>query len=230
MTSITNEGYTIFSNTLAHDLYVELKKMSKYYIERTLKRQKKSGNIGYNLFRTEPLQHDFPFQELIHQEPVYTYLKDLLGADYILNEILIHFSLPNNHMQELHADVSQLFKEEKSVTPPFLVGVHYPMIDFDATTGATRIVPKTQDRFDEPTRLENEDMAKITAYTPEVPVKSCLVRDCRVWHGAGKNSSNEIRAMYSLAFSRKWYAPQARVSKDFYFSLSPDKRHLVNTY
>lgn len=227
--NVIDDGYKVFENVLPSQLYTELNDFSKFYIERTLIRQQKSGNIGYNLFRTEALEVDFPFQNLIHQEPIYSYLKSALGEDFILNEILIHFSLPQNNMQELHADVNQLFIDEKTVTPPFSIGVHYPMVDFNAKTGGTRIIPHTHNLFEEPTRLENEDLSKVAEYTPTVTEKSCLVRDCRAWHGAGKNSSNEIRSMYSLAFSKRWYAKPAKVSKDFYFSLDRDKRHLVRT-
>lgn len=227
---IVNQGYKVFDNVLSSKLHSELDDFSKFYIERALKRQQKSGNIGYNLFRTESLQMDFPFQDLIHQEPIYSYLKNTLGEDFILNEILIHFSLPQNSIQELHADVNQLFIKEKTITPPFSIGVHYPMVDFNTMTGGTRIIPETHDLFEEPTRLENEDLNKISEYTPVVSKKSCLVRDCRAWHGAGKNSSDKIRSMYSLAFSKKWYAEPAKVSKDFYFSLDRGKRHLVNVF
>lgn len=143
---------------------------------------------------------------------------------------MLHFSLPQNSIQELHVGVNQLFIQEKTITPPFSIAVHYPMVDFNTTTGGTRIVPQTQNLFEEPTRLENEDLSKVSKYTPVVSSKSCLVRDCRAWHGAGKNSSNKIRSMYSLAFSKKWYAKPAKVSKDFYFSLDRNKRHLVDVF
>jgi hypothetical protein len=62
---ILNEGYKVFDNVLSGKLHAELNDFSKFYIERALKRQQKSGNIGYNLFRTESLQMDFPFG-LVH--------------------------------------------------------------------------------------------------------------------------------------------------------------------
>lgn len=223
------EGYVELENVLSDELFEKLKTLSSFYIDRVLKRQNYTGNVCYNLFRTENILSDFPLPELISNDYIYNLLAEILGADFILKEILIYFSLPNNNYQELHSDVNPLFPEKLDITTPtYLVAVQFPLIDFNFNSGATRIIPKTHNSISEPTRIENEDINNIKSITPAIKMKGCLIRDCRAWHGSGINKSKDIRAMITLAFARSWYGKKGKVSKDVFFCIDKNKRHLVD--
>jgi len=227
--NFNNDGYIILDDILSEESFNKIKIYSEYYIQRCLKRQNNTGNIGYNIFRTENLAYDFPFDEIFNEDELHLFLKKVLGEDFILQEILIHFSLPENHIQELHSDVNNLFNKAGFSTPSFLVAVHFPLVNFNYKSGGTRIIKNTHNKVDSaPPLLEEENIQEIYKYTPNVEIKSCLVRDCRAWHGAGLNQTKEIRAMISLAFSKKWYGSPAKVSKDLYYSINREYRHMFD--
>lgn len=152
---------------------------------------------------------------------------DILGRGFILKEMLHYFSMPNNSIQELHRDVNNLFTEENLMVPTFLIAFQIPLVNFDYKSGGTRIIAGTHLSFEEPPILEKENLAEVHKYTPTLNEKDCIVRDCRAWHGAGINRTEKTRAMYTIAFARKWYGKPAQVSKEFYFGLDKDKRHMV---
>ncbi|HAT80552.1 MAG TPA: hypothetical protein DCS17_03880, partial [Flavobacterium sp.] len=222
-----NNGFVILDNTIEDVIFNKINTLSNYYIERTLQRNENSGNILYNLFRTENLIYDFPAPEIFNNEPIYEFVKKILGFNFRLTEVLIFFSEPNNHLQNLHSDQHSLF-DEKIILPTSKVSVQIPLIDFNFNNGATRIVPNTHNLF-----LNTEDILKIEdeikndiSFTPNVNIKSCLIRDVRTLHGAGINKSNKRRAMLVLVYTKKWLSPLATVSKDLYFSIDKNKRHV----
>lgn len=223
------KGYISIENALTEEQFSKISSIAEFYISRAQNRIGEAGNVSYKLFRTDDLSRDFLATDLLNIEIVYNNLLQILGAGFILQEIFIHFSNPGNTIQELHYDVDQLFRDEQTLTPTYLVGVHYPLCDFTVNNGATRIVAGTQYSFDEPTRIENEKAENIESNTIKINKKGAFIRDCRAWHGAGSNTSNNIRAMYSLAFARNWYGKPCKVTTDLYFSIQRNMRHIVLT-
>jgi ectoine hydroxylase-related dioxygenase (phytanoyl-CoA dioxygenase family) len=221
-------GYMILDNVIDDELFGKLINLSDCYINRTLKRQNHTGNVGQLLFRTENLLTDFPLPELINNETVYKELYSIFEGDFELRELYIYFSKPNNGIQELHRDSQTLFKEFDHQIPPYIIVVQYPLVDFNFNSGGTRIIPKSHRSQEDPHRIEFENLELIRNYTPVINKKGCIIRDSRVWHGAGVNLTNEIRAMYTLSFTRKFIGSPTQVSKDLYFCLDRDKRHLLN--
>lgn len=222
-----NNGHLTLKKVLEDELFNKLKVLSKFYIDRTRKRQNKTGNAGHNLFRTDNIIQDFLVPDLFNNEKIYTTIYDILGKDFILKEMLHYFSTPNNTMQELHRDVNNIYQSERLLVPTFLVAIQIPLIDFDYSSGGTRIIDGTHLNFDEPTRIENENMAEVSKYTPTLKEKDCLIRDCRAWHGAGINKTESYRAMYTLAFAKSWFGKPAKVTKELYFGIEREKRHMV---
>ena len=220
-------GFVILKNVIENSMFEHLKFLSELYTERTFKRQNHTGNAGHNLFRTDNIIQDFLLPELFNNEKIYQAVSDILGNDFILQEVLHYFSMPDNSIQKLHKDVDHLFPIEKLTTPTFVLGIQIPMIDFDYESGGTRIVPGTHLDFETPTDLDHENLDKVFEYTPVLKERDCIIRDCRAWHGAGTNNSEKVRAMFTIAFAKRWFGKPAKVSKDFYFNLDRDKRHLV---
>lgn len=221
-----DKGYIILEDVVSNSLINSLTDASHYYKQRTLHRQGNSGNVCYNLFRSDNILPDFILPELFNIQPTYDLIKSILGDGFILNELLLYFSLPDNDLQELHRDVNPLFPESNIEIPPYIVAVQYPINDFNSTSGGTRIIPGTHQNTSEPTRLENEK--NILESIPNISKKDCVIRDCRTWHGAGKNNSSSPRAMFTLAFSKPWFGKKGNVSKDVYFSIDKEKRNMVS--
>lgn len=228
-TSIENEGFEVLENVITTRLFKDLEIISKYYIERAIKRQNGSGNVGLNLFRTENLLYDFPLPDLINNDVVYNIIKRVLGERFNLNEIYIYFSLPNNTIQELHKDGIELFPESNLKTPPYFLAVQYPLVDFNSNSGGTRIISGSHLLNEKPTRLENENLLILENITPEIKKRGCMVRNPQTWHGAGVNQTEQTRAMITLSFSKEWFGNKAKVSKDLYFCIDKNKRHLLTT-
>jgi ectoine hydroxylase-related dioxygenase (phytanoyl-CoA dioxygenase family) len=222
-----SDGYAIITEAIDNDTFGKLKFLSKLYTERTYERQNHTGNGGHNLFRTENIVHDFLVPELFNNEKLYTAAYEILGEGFILKELLHYFSMPDNTIQELHRDVNDLYRNESLIVPTFLIAFQIPLVNFDYESGGTRIIKGTHLSSGEPPRLENEDLNKVPAHTPVLKEQDCLVRDCRAWHGAGVNKTGNSRAMYTIAFAKSWYGGPAKVSKEFYFRLDRDKRHMV---
>ena len=115
------------------------------------------------------------------------------------------------------------------ILPTSKISVQIPLVDFDFSNGGTRIIPKTHKE-----KLNTEDILKIetkierdNSFTPKLNTKSCLIRDVRALHGAGINKSKERRAMLVIVYSKEWLSPLKTVSKDLYFNIDKNKRHVV---
>jgi hypothetical protein len=93
------------------------------------------------------------------------------------------------------------------ILPTSKISVQIPLVDFDFSNGGTRIIPKT--------------------HKEKLNTKSCLIRDVRALHGAGINKSKERRAMLVIVYSKEWLSPLKTVSKDLYFNIDKNKRHVV---
>lgn len=172
--------------------------------------------------------YDFPIPEILNNETIYKLVKEILGFNFRLDQILIFFSEPNNHIQNLHSDQQELFSKN-IISPTSKISVQIPLVDFDFSNGGTRIIPKTHKK-----KLNIEDILKIetkiendNSFTPKVNTKSCLVRDVRALHGVGVNKSKERRAMLVIVYTKEWLTPLKTVSKDLYFNIDKNKRHVV---
>ena len=220
-----SDGYIVLENVIDKEMLNKINSLSLFYIKRTLERQEYSGNILYNLFRTENLIYDFPIPELLNNELIYSFIKSILGSDFILKEILVFFSEPKNHLQGLHSD-QEIFFDKDTKLPTSIISVQIPLMDFNFLNGGTRIVKGTHNKNIDILSLE-EKIKNDKSFTPEVKKQSCLIRDVRTLHGAGVNNSNDRRAMLVLVYTKKWIGCRKKVSKDFYFNIEKTKRHVV---
>mgnify|MGYP000097226850 CR=1 FL=1 len=223
-----SNGFIVLENIIEEEIFNKIKTLSTFYIERTLQRHENSGNILYNLFRTDNLMYDFPIPEILNNETIYNLVREVLGSNFKLEEILIFFSEPNNHIQNLHSDQQELFSE-KIILPTSKISIQIPLVDFNFENGGTRIIPNTHKENLNTIEIEKieDKIEKDNSYTPKVNTKSCLIRDVRTLHGAGINNSNKRRAMLVIVYTKEWLSSLKTVSKDLYFNIDKNKRHVV---
>jgi ectoine hydroxylase-related dioxygenase (phytanoyl-CoA dioxygenase family) len=138
-------------------------------------------------------------------------LDDLATHDVVLgalDRILGHYQLsaptgisigPGETAQPLHPD-DALYPVPRP-HPEIVVNVMWPLQDFTATNGATRIVPGSQRWTDERPGPDTETI------TVELPAGTALIYTGSVWHGGGANHSDSNRLGVVLHYAVSWLRP-----------------------
>ncbi|MBA4026838.1 MAG: hypothetical protein C0473_01210 [Cyanobacteria bacterium DS3.002] len=223
-TRLIDSGVLIINDVLESNTIEAAQQYGSMFVERTLARHGQCGNAGQYTYRSENILGDFLLQNLLCPDVIWKLLYDVLGKNFHLVDAYVHFSLPSSTKQELHLDVNHLWPS--LVSPPFLIAVHYPLCSFSTISGATRVIPNTHKTMESPPSILEEPVS-YEQHTVLANPGDAFVRDCRAWHAAGANSSNEIRTMFSFAFSSEWFREKGAVSSDLYFAIPLNKRSIV---
>jgi ectoine hydroxylase-related dioxygenase (phytanoyl-CoA dioxygenase family) len=85
--------------------------------------------------------------------------------------------------------------------PELVVNVMWPLVDFEAANGATRIVPGSHEW------LEQFPDAGTVTVSIAMPAGSALVYLGNVWHGGGANTTSQPRLGVVLHYARAWLRP-----------------------
>ncbi|MGH1335501.1 MAG: phytanoyl-CoA dioxygenase family protein [Aureispira sp.] len=224
-----DQGFITLNNTYGKETIHDLCSAAELYIKRTCQRRGTIGNAAYKLYRTENLLYDFLVPNLLNSPVLLDLIEQIYPNGFQLQEILLYFSQPNGRFQFLHRDVDHISTELFDPSPP-LTAVQIPLVQFDTLIGGTRLVAGSHKSFAEPPSIEQEDLTKVKERTPTIKVGDCLVRDARAWHGAGVNSSEQVRSMFTLAFiplPPNTTISTTAVSSDVYFNLDHQARKLV---
>jgi ectoine hydroxylase-related dioxygenase (phytanoyl-CoA dioxygenase family) len=128
---------------------------------------------------------------------------------------------PGEQAQELHRDdsVYPLARPHQHV----VLNTMWPLDDFTATNGATRLVPASHRRDDEPAEAE--------VVVAEMPAGSALLYLGSLWHGGGANRSERPRLGVILEYVASWLRPQENhllaVPQEVAATLSPTLQELL---
>ncbi len=126
----------------------------------------------------------------------------------VLDRVLGHYQLsaptgisigPGETAQPLHPDDS-IYPLPRP-HPEIVVNVMWPLQDFTAANGATRIVPGSHRWTDERPGPATETIAV------ELPATSALVYTGSVWHGGGANTTGSSRLGVVLYYAVSWLRP-----------------------
>jgi ectoine hydroxylase-related dioxygenase (phytanoyl-CoA dioxygenase family) len=138
-------------------------------------------------------------------------LDDLATHDIVLgalDRLLGHYQLsaptgisigPGETAQPLHPD-DALYPVPRPHAE-IVVNVMWPLQDFTATNGATRIVPGSHRWTDERPGPDTETI------TVELPAGTALIYTGSVWHGGGANLSEANRLGVVLHYAVSWLRP-----------------------
>jgi ectoine hydroxylase-related dioxygenase (phytanoyl-CoA dioxygenase family) len=126
----------------------------------------------------------------------------------VLDRVLGHYQLsaptgiaigPGETAQSLHPD-DAIYPMPRP-HPEVVVNVMWPLQDFTAANGATRIVPGSHRWTDERPGPDTETV------TVELPATTALIYTGSVWHGGGANRSDADRLGVVLHYAVSWLRP-----------------------
>jgi len=141
----------------------------------------------------------------------------VLGA---LDRILGHYQLsapagisigPGEVAQPLHPD-DAIYPVPRP-HPELVVNVMWPLQDFTAANGATRIVAGSHRWIDE------RPTPTTPTVTVEMPAGTALVYSGRVWHGGGANCTDVSRLGVVLHYGASWLRPV----ENYVLAVPPDQ-------
>lgn len=126
-------------------------------------------------------------------------LKALLGNELYFGIFGSVTSLPGSEDQHFHRDNPLLFSESVNrFLPPYAINLFVPLIEFNETTGTTRLFPTTHVK-------SGREAVSCAGIEPLIRVGSCLLMDYRLYHQGTGNRSDTIRPMLFCAYHRPWY-------------------------
>jgi hypothetical protein len=143
--------------------------------------------------------------ELYANPNVSAVMKEMLGKDYRLGGFGVVAALPGADAQHIHRDHPALFGSPiDDFLPSFAVTMIVPLIDLDATTGATRVWEESHlARYD----VANADipLEKRPFEDPHARAGDCLLMDYRLRHAGLENRSTCVRPILYITYFRPWF-------------------------
>lgn len=123
-------------------------------------------------------------------------LKNLLGPDFIIGNIGVVLALPGAESQHVHRDAPPLFPGAS--TPPYCINLAVPLMDFDASTGTTKIWRGSH--LPQPRLVLGRRGESLF-----IRQGSCYLFDYRILHCGTPNKSRKLRPLLYLTYQRSWF-------------------------
>ncbi len=189
-----------------------------------------SGEVGNRRFQS-PLDISGPFAspEVFANPFALPILRAVIGEELILGACGTVTSLPGAKNQHIHRDCPPLFnKVVNRMVPTHAVNFFVPLVEFNESTGTTRLFPGTHIDTD----VATADAAFID---PVIPVGSCLLMDGRLYHQGQANRSDLVRPLLYCVFQQPWFKdyknhatlPFLRISDAEFTKIPPEHRSLL---
>jgi ectoine hydroxylase-related dioxygenase (phytanoyl-CoA dioxygenase family) len=166
----------------------------------------KSWIISYCL----PPKHEF-FRNLVMKPKTLELMRTVLGRDCILSSLNGMNMVPKGEPQRLHLD-------QHEHVPKLVININgtYALDDFTKANGATRLVPRSQDRAPG-TPIDHEADERDAVYL-EAPAGSLLAFNGGIVHAGSANTTAAPRRCIHTFYSRPW----VRAQWNFVHSFSDD--------
>lgn len=157
-------------------------------------------------------------------------LKTLMGENLFFGIFGSVTSLPGAKDQHLHRDNPLLFSESiNRFLPPYAINLFVPLIEFNESTGTTRLFPGTHLKG-------STEAASCLPVDPVVRLGSCVLMDYRLFHQGMGNRSQTIRPMLFCAYHRPWFKdycnhkswPFLRLTDDEYKRIPDEHRAMFS--
>ncbi|HTT86484.1 MAG TPA: phytanoyl-CoA dioxygenase family protein [Acidimicrobiales bacterium] len=161
------------------------------------------GRVDFEGYRTRRVYGLFgktrALDALATHEGVLGVLDRVLGVHYQLSAPTGISIGPGERAQAMHPD-DAIYPLPRP-HPEVVVNVMWPLQDFTAANGATRIVPGSHRWTDE---VPGPDTSTVTV---ELPAGTALLYTGSVWHGGGANDSDADRLGVVLHYAVSWLRP-----------------------
>lgn len=177
----------------------------------------------FHLFNLDAL-----FVDLVAHSSALSFVRHLLGEDFLISNFSANITAPGNQPMQLHAD--QGYVTPPWPTKPLACNVAWVLDDFTEENGGTRYVPSSHVVGHGPDPARHYETVGIAA-----PAGSLLVMDGRLWHqtGANRSAAGERAALFGY-YVLRWLRPQinwnAALWPEIAAGLPPDFLHLLGYY
>ncbi len=159
---------------------------------------------------------------LVYGNPLLlTVLRQLLGADILIDSFTCVLAMADAGEQHLHRDHSAIFPERPELEAslsPYAVTVVVPLVDLTPETGTTRLFPGTHLGRD-----------KRGSELPYVGCGDCFMFDYRLQHQGMANKSGAVRPVLYVTYARPWFTdmsnfrrqPRIRIDREALLQVPP---------
>ena len=143
------------------------------------------------------------FLELLRHPLIEEMMTPLLGRSFLLSSLTANIAGRGGDEMVLHSDQGYIsFPTQK----PVVANIMWMLSDFTEENGATRVVPGSHRRTE---YLAKEGLpAGVESVAATGPAGSALVFDGRIWHGTGRNVTDELRYGVLSYHCRPWVRQQ----------------------
>lgn len=209
---LTKDGYVILDRVVAPDTLAALTAAFDGQ-HSTLDERSRTGERRFAL--TVDLAGPFSDPVLYANRVVMAVVRDLLGADVVLEWFGAEVTLSGAGPQHIHRDGRPLFDSTMSALLP----AHALALVLPLDPHSVALWPKSH-RW----KARDEDA---TPEVSELPVGSCLLRDFRLFHGGTANRSDQRRVALLLTYARPWYRDPGDVLRGARMPPSPSDEFLA---
>jgi ectoine hydroxylase-related dioxygenase (phytanoyl-CoA dioxygenase family) len=197
MQRLTESGYATIPEAIASDQVAWARSELEAIVEKTPK-----GRDDFEGHRTRRVYGLFGKTRSLDALAIHTSVLgvlDLILGQYQLSAPTGISIGPGETAQPLHPD-DAIYPLPRP-HPEIVVNVMWPLQDFTAANGATRIVPGSHRWTDERPGPDTETV------TVELPAGTALIYTGSVWHGGGANLSDDNRLGVVLHYAVSWLRP-----------------------
>jgi ectoine hydroxylase-related dioxygenase (phytanoyl-CoA dioxygenase family) len=223
---LRTRGYTIVRGALSPDEVVAARAALDAIFRRESALAPRRGWLtdAYRVAYMLPEKAAF-FRSFCARDDLLALMRAVLGADCVLGSLNGLAMVPRGASQELHID------QTESVPGIVLtVNALYVLDDFSAETGATRLVPGSNDRVWTGDRSQIE-AAEAEAIHLDAAAGSLIAYSGGSWHAGSRNRTDRPRRALHAFFARSWVRPHwdfpASLSRRVARDLDAEQRALL---
>lgn len=145
------------------------------------------------------LREPFNAPELYANACILPILAGLLGEGFKLASLVSVIALPGAPGQGMHRDHPWLFGQViDRMIPSYAIKLIIPLIDIDQSTGTTLMKPGSHVMFD-------EQALSLPSVEPALRKGDCMLMDYRLLHEGTANTSEQVRPILFLGYTRPWF-------------------------
>jgi hypothetical protein len=207
MADLEIDGFAIIPNVFSREALSELQKENEKYWK-AFKKSSVTNKDGVGSFRgrtvlfLESGRYDleldfgiFQSRRFLRNPRIIRIANKLLKSDYISYAGSLP-SIPNSKHGSWHRDVYSLFDDEvlETTLPIFYVTVLIPLVDLDATNGATEFIAGSHKGGKSGKRI-----------VVEAKAGTAIVFNGMVYHRGLANKSHKERHMLYIVYCKEWY-------------------------